>query len=155
MTFALVLLTLFLFLQLPFLRRHPSLRTQRDRAAVAAGLFFIAAGALHFVSPARYIAMIPEALPIPMLWVALSGIAEIACGAFLLPRRTRKAAAWATIALLFAILPANVHVALSGASIEGLPAAGWYYVARIPFQLAYVAWVAFAGALSLRSSHGA
>lgn len=154
MTFALVLLTLFFVLQLPWLRRRPGLRTQRDRAAVAAGLFFVAAGALHFLSPARYLVMIPPALPAPMLWVVLSGAGEAACGVGLLRRSTRRTAAWCTVALLFAILPANVHVALSGQAIEGLPSAGWYYMARIPFQLVYVAWVVWAGGLLRRSRTG-
>jgi len=147
MTFALVLLTLYLALHVPWLRRHPALRTPRDRAAVAAGLFFVGAGALHFFVPGKYAAMIPAILPTPMVWVYLSGAAEVVCGLGLLQRRRRRAAAWCTVALLIAILPANVHVALSGGSIEGLPEAGWYYVARVPFQLVYVAWVVWAGGL--------
>lgn len=155
MTFALVLLTLFLALHLPWLRRHPALRTPRDRAAVSAGLFFVGAGALHFLVPAKYAAMIPSVLPAPMVWVYLSGAAEVVCGVGLLQRRRRRAAAWCTVALLFAILPANVHVALSGGSIEGLPEAGWYYLARVPFQLVYVAWVVWAGGVLARTLDGA
>ena len=147
MTFALVLLVFFALFELPLFRRFPALASRRDRAAWAAGLFFLGAGLLHFLTPARYVEMMPPALPAPLLLVWLSGAAEMACGAALLPRRTRRLAAWAAIALLFAVLPANLHVALSGGSIEGLPAARAYYLLRIPFQLVYVGWVAYAGGL--------
>lgn len=149
MTFALVLVFFFVLFQLPPIARR--LPAQRDRAAWAAGFFFAGAGVLHFVTPERYVAMIPPALPAPELLVWLSGAAEIACGAALLPRRSRRAAAFATIALLFAVLPANVHVALAGGSIDGLPSSRAYYLARVPFQLIYVAWVAWAGGLRLRA----
>lgn len=148
MTFALFLVGLFALFQLPLFRTR--LPSQRDRAAWAAGLFFIVAGALHFVTPGRYLAMMPPFLPAPELLVWLSGLAEMACGAALLPRRTRRPAAWATIALLIAILPANVYVALSGQSVEGLPSNRIYYLVRVPIQLVYVAWVAWAGGLVAR-----
>jgi uncharacterized membrane protein len=150
--FALVLLTLFSLLHLPVLRRRAGLHTAPERAAVAAGLFFILAGLLHFLQPARYDAMIPHFLPAPRLWTLLSGAAQMLCGLGLLTSRYRRTAAWATVALLFAILPANVHVALSGGSIEGMPVSRGYYLARVPFQLLYVAWVAWAGGLFPRRS---
>ena len=152
MLFALVLVTLFALLHLPVLRRRAGLRTAPERAAVAAGVFFILAGLLHFLQPARYDAMIPPFLPAPRLWTLLSGAAQVLCGVGLLTSRHRRKAAWATVALLFAILPANIYVALSGGSIEGMPAARGYYVARIPFQLLYVAWVTWAGGLWLPRS---
>lgn len=145
MTFALVLVFFFALFQLPPARSW--LPGQRDRAAWAAGLFFLGAGVLHFATPERYLSMMPPALPAPLLLVWISGVAEILCGAAFLPRRTRRLAAWATIALLFAILPANVHVALAGETIEGLPASSVYYLLRVPFQLFYVVWVAWAGGL--------
>lgn len=145
MTFALVLLALFGVLQLPPASRR--LPTQRDRAAWAAGLFFIGSGLLHFAMPERYLAMMPPLLPAPLLLVYLSGVAEMVCGTALLPRTTRRMAAWATIALLLAILPANVYVAASGGAIEGLPQNPVYYWVRVPFQLVYVVWVAWAGGL--------
>jgi len=148
-----VLLTLFVVFHIPLFRFSSAFATTRDRAALAAGGFFIGAGLLHFLSPDRYVAMIPPVLPEPLMLVLLSGAAEVACGIGLVFRSTRRHAAWATIAVLFAILPANIYVALSGGVVEDLSTARWYYLVRIPFQLFYVAWVAWSGGLvsALRS----
>ncbi|NMO19796.1 DoxX family membrane protein [Pyxidicoccus fallax] len=147
MSFALLLLTFFALLHLPPLRRLPALATPADRAAVAAGLFFIGAGVMHFLMPARYEAMIPPQLPSPAFWVFLSGVAEVAGGVGILLRRTRRLAALGLIALLVAILPANIHEAVSNSASHVLPFPDWYFWLRIPFQLVYIAWVAWAGGL--------
>jgi uncharacterized membrane protein len=154
MLFALVLFALFALLHLPPLRSRAGLRSAPERAAVAAGLFFVLAGLLHFLQPARYDAMIPPFLPAPRLWTLLSGAAQVLCGLGLLTPRFRRTAAWATVALLFAILPANIHVALTGGSVEGMPQSRGYYLARVPFQLLYVVWVAWAGGLLRGSNPG-
>ncbi len=44
------------------------------------------------------------------------------------------------MALLLAIFPANIHVAVSGGMVEGLPQDGWHYWLRLPLQLVYIAW---------------
>ena len=77
-----------------------------------AGPFFIGAGALHFVRPEPYRAIMPPYIPAPDAMVALSGVAEAAGGAGLLVPRTRRWAAWWLVATLVAIFPANVHMAL-------------------------------------------
>ncbi|MCY1019790.1 DoxX family membrane protein [Pyxidicoccus sp. MSG2] len=147
MTFSLVLLTFFALLHLPPLRRLPALATPRDRAAVAAGLFFIGAGVMHFLMPARYEAMIPPQLPSPLFWVLLSGVFQVAGGVGMLLQRTRRLAALGLIALLLAILPANLHEAAANSASHVLPLPDWYFWLRIPFQLVYIAWVAWAGGL--------
>ncbi|MFP2928305.1 DoxX family protein [Pyxidicoccus sp. 3LG] len=147
MSFAILLLAFFLLLHLPPLRRLPALATPQERAAVAAGLFFVGAGVMHFVMPARYEAMIPPQLPSPAFWVFLSGVLEVAGGLGLLLPRTRRLAAMGLIALLLAILPANIHEAASNSASHVLPFPDWYFWLRIPFQLVYVAWVAWAGGL--------
>jgi uncharacterized membrane protein len=148
MTFSLVLLTFFALLHLPPLRRRPSLATPADRAAVAAGLFFIGAGFMHFLMPARYEAMIPPRLPSPLFWVLLSGAFQVAGGVGMLLQRTRRLAALGLIALLLAILPANIHEAAANSASHVLPLPDWYFWLRIPFQLVYIAWVTWAGGLS-------
>ncbi len=145
MSFSLVLLTLFLVLHLPPLRRLSALAAPKARAAVAAGLFFVGAGVMHFVMPARYASMIPPQLPAPAFWVFLSGVAEVLGGLGLLLPRTRRLAALGLIALLLAILPANIHEARANSASHVLPFPDWYFWLRIPFQLVYVAWVAWAG----------
>lgn len=147
MSFALILIASFLLLQLPPLRRLPALSTPARRAAVAAGLFFIGAGVMHFVVPARYDAMIPPRLPSPRFWTLLSGALEVAGGVGLLLPRTRRLAALGLVLLLLAILPANIHEAAANQGAHVLPYPDGYFWLRIPFQLVYVAWVAWAGGL--------
>ena len=85
---------------------------------------YIVAGVLHFVVPELYVQIIPPMLPAPLALVYLSGLAEIAVGIGLLVPRTRRYAAWATVALLVAIFPANVYMATHGVVIEGMPGGG-------------------------------
>jgi uncharacterized membrane protein len=104
-------------------------------------LFYVAAGVNHFVSPDFYVAIMPPYLPWHLELVYLSGIAEIVCGIGLLIPRTRALAAWATIALLIAVFPANIHVALNDVPLagrsEGLGIWNWV---RLPFQFVLIAW---------------
>jgi uncharacterized membrane protein len=95
-------------------------------------LFFMAAGLNHFVNPAPYLAMMPSYLPWPAGTNWISGAAEIAGGVGVLFARTRRAAGWGLIALLVAVFPANVNVALHGWPGENI--ALWILWARLPFQ---------------------
>jgi uncharacterized membrane protein len=107
-------------------------------------LLYIVAGALHFVVPELYVQIVPPVLPAPLALVYLSGVAEITVGLGLLVPRTRSYAAWATIALLIAIFPANVYMAVSMVTIEGAPGAGDPSVlarwARLPLQGVLILW---------------
>jgi uncharacterized membrane protein len=97
---------------------------------------FIAAGFMHFVSATPYLAMMPPWLPHPGLLVAVSGLAEIAGGIGVLFDRTRRMAAWGLIALLLAVFPANLQVALHGWPGTDFP--GWVLWVRLPFQVLFV-----------------
>ena len=108
------------------------------------GPAYVVAGLMHFVVPDLYAQIIPPILPAPLLLVYLSGVAEIAVGVGLLVPRTRTYAAWATIALLVAIFPANVYMATSGVAVQGMPGGGdpselvrW---GRLPLQAVLIAW---------------
>ena len=85
---------------------------------------YIVAGVLHFVVPELYVQIIPPIFPAPLALVYLSGLAEIAVGIGLLVPRTRRYAAWATVALLVAIFPATVYMATHGVILEGMPGGG-------------------------------
>ncbi|NOT97439.1 MAG: DoxX family membrane protein [Nitrospira sp.] len=76
------------------------------------GLFFMAAGANHFLNTPFYVSIMPPYLPWPVALVYLSGVAEIGLGGLLLFERWHRLAAWGLIALLIAVFPANVHMAL-------------------------------------------
>ena len=76
------------------------------------GLFFMAAGVNHFLNMPFYLSIMPPYLPWPVALVYLSGVAEIGLGGLLLFARWSRLAAWGLIALLLAVFPANVHMAL-------------------------------------------
>jgi uncharacterized membrane protein len=103
-------------------------------------VFFIAAGANHFRTPGLYIAMIPPWMPMPSTLNVISGLAEVLGGLGLLVPQTRRIAGGGLIALLVAVFPANVHVALLGhmPGTHFSPAILWL---RLPFQAAFIAWV--------------
>jgi uncharacterized membrane protein len=100
----------------------------------------IGAGINHFRSADTYIAMMPEALPAHAALVYISGVAEILCGVGLLIERTRKFAAWSTIALLVAVFPANINMAVNNLPLGGEPVPTWILWARLPIQVVLIAW---------------
>lgn len=94
---------------------------------------YVFAGYMHFEKPDFYKVMMPSWLPYPDELVFLSGVAEIAGGLGILLPQTRKLAAWGIIALLFAVLPANFHIAIYNVPVFGATeGAGWVGWVRIP-----------------------
>ncbi len=120
--------------------RHPILRR---RLRHGLGAFFIVAGVAHFVAPHLYDPMMPDWLPAashrPLIY--LSGLAELAGGIGVFTTHFRRAAAWGLIALLIAIFPANLHVALNPAAGEAFGPSQTVLWLRLPFQAAFIAWV--------------
>lgn len=105
------------------------------RYVIGAG--FILGGALHFARPKPYLAMMPPWIPLHKEAVAISGVAEIAGGAALFSDRTARFGGWWLIALLVAVFPANVHMAVNPDQIKGLGETGipnWTLWARLPLQ---------------------
>jgi uncharacterized membrane protein len=113
--------------------------TSRTVARGFLGVLFIAAGINHFVDPATYLRMMPPYLPFPLALVYLSGVAEVGGGIGVFSTRWRTAAGWALIALLVAVFPANVHMALHPELFPNItPMLLW---GRLPLQLVLIAWV--------------
>jgi uncharacterized membrane protein len=100
---------------------------------------FLVAGALHFLSPRTYEAIMPRYLPAHRELVYASGVAEMAGGAGVLHPRTRRAAGWWLIVTLLAIFPANVEMAVHGERFRRFPRPLLW--ARLPLQGAIIAWV--------------
>jgi len=103
----------------------------RTRYATAA--FWLFAGAMHFVIPRQYEAIMPPPL---RNWkrelVVASGIAELAGGVAVLPERTRRGARWWLLATLLAVFPANVHMAVNAGDFKRIPEPVLW--ARLPVQ---------------------
>jgi uncharacterized membrane protein len=109
------------------------------RNPIAVGIFFLFAGAMHFIRPRSYIAIMPDYLPAHRELVYASGVAEMAGGAGVLSERARKPAGWWLIATLVAVFPANVNMALHADRFARIPPAALW--ARLPFQAVFIAWV--------------
>jgi len=109
----------------------------RARAPLGLAGVFGVAGLLHFLRPAFFDALMPRLLPArlhrPLIYG--SGAAELAC-AYGLVRRTRWAGT-ASTAVLLAVWPANLQMALdagSGRNPGGMDSR-WTAWGRMPLQL--------------------
>ena len=123
-----------------------TLRIQRVVRLICA-TSFIVVGVLHFTHADQFVAIMPPYLPLHLELVWLSGVFEILGGVGLLVPQTRRFSAWGLLALLVAVFPANIHMAVNQVSvgwalIEAYPVLLWI---RLPFQLVIAAQVWFAG----------
>jgi uncharacterized membrane protein len=106
--------------------------------------FFVFAGAMHFVIPRSYEAMMPPELPRHREAVVVSGVAEILGGLAVLPKGSRRFARWWLLGLLVAVFPANVHMAVNPEQVKGLDldrVPRWALWARLPLQPLAMLWV--------------
>ncbi len=73
---------------------------------------------MHFARPDFFEAIVPDWFPDRRLANYASGAAEIALGLGLLPARTRRASALGLIALVAAVFPANVDMAMNDVEVK-------------------------------------
>lgn len=109
--------------------------------------FYAAAGWLHLRSPDAFLLIVPPWVPEPRATVLLTGIAELAGAAGLLWPRTRRAAGWGLAAYALCVWPANLHHALAGIAVPGLPTSWWYHGPRLAAQPLIIAWALYAGGI--------
>jgi uncharacterized membrane protein len=104
---------------------------------IALGVLLTFAGVMHFVIPGTYEQMMPGWLPLHREAVLLSGLAEIIGGMALLVERWKRFGCWWSIALLIAIFPANIQMALTPDQVgwlEGQEVPGWLLWVRLVLQ---------------------
>ena len=113
----------------------------RQISLVAIALLFILGGVNHFRSPGFYLSMMPAYLPAHLLLVQVSGGFEILGGVGVLVPATRVFSGWGLLALLLAVFPANLNMALNPGPFvaSGIPLWGLYL--RLPLQFLGMAWV--------------
>jgi uncharacterized membrane protein len=116
----------------------------RAHARRLLGALFIVAGLNHFLQPRFYLAIMPDYLPAHRELVAASGYAEIGLGAIALLPRLRGLTRWGLLALLVAVFPANLHMALHPERYPRIPLILLWL--RLPLQPALMAWVWWATA---------
>lgn len=96
------------------------------------------AGVTHLVRPGVYAGLIPRRLGAPLPWVLASGVAELAVAAAIVHPRTRRPGGLAAAALLVAVLPGNVTMAVrSGRRPAWQRVVAWV---RLPVQVPLVLW---------------
>lgn len=98
-------------------------------------IFFIAGGIAHFVLTPAYVRVVPPYLPWPLVLVYVSGVFEVLGGLGLLYPPTRRFAAWGLVALLVAVFPVNLYMAMAG-----LDAPEWVLWVRLPLQIPLIWW---------------
>jgi uncharacterized membrane protein len=103
-------------------------------------VLYVLAGTLHFVITPRYMAIMPPYLPAHHALVLISGGAEIAGGFGVLSPSPvlRRIAAWGIVALLIAVLPANVYMLTGHQNFPGIRV--WIAWLRLPLQLPLIYW---------------
>lgn len=100
---------------------------------------YVLAGLNHFWNPEFYLKMMPSYLPWHENLNYLSGLAEVLLGILLFFPLTRTWAAWGVIALLIAVLPANIYMYQTRETLfSHIPV--WILILRLPFQAVLIAW---------------
>jgi uncharacterized membrane protein len=80
----------------------------------------------------------PPAFPLHSEAVYISGFFEVLGGVCVLIPRLRKIAGWGLVALLVAVYPANIYMAITPEAFPDLPVALLYV--RLPFQFIFFYW---------------
>lgn len=106
--------------------------------------FFTTSGVLHLTAGKKFFErIVPPWLPAsPQLVNQAAGVAEIAGGTLALIPGAERPARRYLIALLLAVFPANIHMALrpQDSGSERIPP--WALWARLPLQFVMIGWVA-------------
>ena len=100
--------------------------------------FYVIAGAYHFIDPGFYKKIMPPWFPWHYFIIYLTGVCEIVFGLLLIPKQTRKPAAWSIIVLLVLVFPANIQMMLNYRH-EQNPYL-WLAILRLPIQPLLIYW---------------
>jgi uncharacterized membrane protein len=120
------------------------LRSWAGATRVGFAAMFCFTAAAHFNSMrSDLLRMVPPWVPNPDLMVSFTGLCEIFGGIGLVVPATRRVAAAALIALLLAVLPANVHAAQAGVTLRG--AAATPLAPRVLLQILFIALIWWCG----------
>jgi len=100
--------------------------------------FFINVGVDHFINPDFYLSIMPPAFPLHSEAVYISGFFEVLGGVCVLIPRLRKIAGWGLVALLVAVYPANIYMAITPEAFPELSISLLY--TRLPLQFIFFYW---------------
>lgn len=99
----------------------------------------VVGGTLHFVIPATYEKIVPKPLGHARGIVFASGAIEVIAGLLLASKRTRPVGGWLAAAVLVAIFPANLQMALDSGSPVATASGATAWL-RLPLQIPLVVW---------------
>jgi uncharacterized membrane protein len=108
----------------------------RNDAKVVVAAFMVS-GVVHLVRPRTFEPLMPRWVPAHREVIVGSGVAELACAAGMLVPATRRAAGWASAALLLGVYPGNLKMALDASRTHNRAFQAAAY-ARLPLQLPMV-----------------
>ena len=101
-------------------------------------ILYLLAGSNHFINPAMYLTIMPAYIGWHAALVFISGVFEMILALLLLPISSRRLAAWGIIALLIAVFPANIQMAINYNN-EAHPGF-WLAALRLPLQVLLIWW---------------
>lgn len=110
-------------------------------AKIGVSLLFLLTGITHFVATHTMARMLPPFVPRRTEIVYLTGAFELAGAAAIWIPRIEQAAGACLVALIIAVLPANLYTALHHLPIAGHQDGVRYLLARIPFEIFLIVWV--------------
>lgn len=114
-------------------------KSARKVLRVFLAIFFVVAGAMHFLKPHVYEAIMPPWIPWHELVINASGVAEIVGGlALSAPSPVARYAAIALVVLLIMVFPVNIHMAMSAAQYPQIPPSVLWIRLPLQFVLIYL-----------------
>lgn len=122
----------------------PSPSTARTIARVALATIFFAAGVVHLLWPAPFVAVTPDWVPAKSTVIALTGVAELLGAGGLMIPRLRKAAGVGLALYAVCVYPANLKHAMDYLAASGWGPGWWYHAPRLAFQPVIVWWALWA-----------
>ena len=110
------------------------------------GVFFIFAGANHFMNSDFYLPLIPDYLPAPLLLNLIVGLIEFGLGVLLFVPGYSKTACYGIIVVLILFIPSHIYFIQIGSCVEdGLCIAEWFAWVRLllgqPILIFWAWWV--------------
>ena len=111
---------------------------RRKIVLIGLAVFFIYFGIDHFINPDFYLSIMPPSFPLHEEAVYISGFFEIIGGLGVLIHRFRKIAGWGLFALLIAVYPANIYMAITPNAFPDIPIYILYF--RLALQFVFFYW---------------
>ncbi len=102
-------------------------------------LFFLIGGIAHFVVMDFFVMTMPDYLNYHQELVIISGVFELLGAIGILVPQTRLLAGYGLIALVVAVFPANINMALHPEKYQGMSQLALYI--RLPFQILFVGFI--------------